>query len=127
MVSDHPPLADSAPDQSPPPSDVLTLLAADHTQTIIGHIHDSPTPARAVAESCDASRTTVYRRLNRLVDAGLVKSRMTYDPDGHHRTVFETTIDSLTLDLTDDGYQLDVHTHCSNVESPAASYPQPSD
>jgi DNA-binding HxlR family transcriptional regulator len=127
MASDHPPLTDSTPDQSAPSSDVLTLLAADHTQTIIGQIHDSPTPARAVAESCDASRTTVYRRLNRLVDAGLVEPRMTYDPDGHHRTVFETTIDSLTLDLTDDGYQLDVHTHSSNVDSPAIPHPQPSD
>ncbi|MFC6955016.1 winged helix-turn-helix domain-containing protein [Halorubellus litoreus] len=127
MASDHPPFPDATPDQSAPPVDVLTLLAADHTQKILGHIHDSPTPARAVVEVCDASRTTVYRRLNRLVDAGLVDTRMTLDPDGHHRTVFETTIDEITLDLTDDGYALDVHTDCSNVDSPSTPHPQPSD
>jgi predicted transcriptional regulator len=127
MASDHPPFADATHDQSASPDDVLTLLAADHTQTILGHIHDSPTPARSVVEVCDASRTTVYRRLNRLVDAGLVDTRMTYDPDGHHRTVFETTVDEITLDLTADGYALDVHADSSTVDSPSTAHPQPSD
>lgn len=126
MTSTHPPSA-TVEAQDVPAPDVLALLSAAQTQAMLGHIHDAPAPAREVAEACDASRTTVYRRLNRLVDAGLVDSRMTYDPDGHHRTVFETTFDSLTLELSDDGYALDVTDDHSNVDSRSTPYPQPSD
>ncbi|WP_323675918.1 winged helix-turn-helix domain-containing protein [Halorubellus sp. PRR65] len=127
MQSSHPPLADADHDQPAPATDVLTLLAADHTQAILRHIHDAPAPARELAEACEASRTTVYRRLNRLADVGLVESRMAYDPDGHHRTVFETTVESLTLDVTDDGYAISVDADRSDADAGPVPQPQPGD
>ncbi|WP_227134658.1 ArsR/SmtB family transcription factor [Halorubellus salinus] len=120
MQSSHPPLAAAEREQSPQPTDLLTLLAADHTQTILRRIQSTPAPARDLADACDASRTTIYRRLNRLVDAGLVESRMRYDPDGHHRTVFEATLETLTVDITDDGYALTVDPDQPDSDQPDA-------
>lgn len=109
--------AESTPDQDA--EALLGLLDADYTQTILEATRDEPRPARALADACDASRTTIYRRLNRLEDAGFVESHIAHDPDGHHRTVYEATLESVTLDVTDDGYAISVQT------TPRPTTPQP--
>lgn len=123
MSLDYPPRkngVDRRSDGSAEPSaeEVLALLDADYTQAILERIRDEPEPARAIADACDASRTTVYRRLNRLEDAGLVESGMTCDPAGHHRTTFETTLESVTLNVTEDGYAISVQTDSSDHATP---------
>ncbi|MFB6102611.1 MAG: ArsR/SmtB family transcription factor [Haloplanus sp.] len=90
--------------------EVLALLEDDYSRTILEAINTDARPACDLVDACDASRATVYRRLNRLEDAGLVTSRLTYDADGHHRTVFEATLDAVTVDLGDDGLALTVST-----------------
>lgn len=98
------------PDHDPATDDLLALLAAEHTGTILQAIRTEPKPARQLADECDASRPTVYRRLNRLESAGLVDSTMTYDADGHHRTVFEATMESLSIEVTAEGLSVSVTT-----------------
>jgi response regulator of citrate/malate metabolism len=93
--------------------DVLTLLDAEYTQRILQAIRTEAKPARAIAEECGASRPTVYRRLNGLRDAGLVEAAMRYDVDGHHRTVFETTFEALSVDVTADGLDVTITTNGS--------------
>lgn len=105
---------------------LLALLDADYTQTILRETRTDPRPARALADTCDASRTTIYRRLNRLEDAGLVTSHIAHDPDGHHRTVYEATLESVTLDVTDDGYAVTVQT-TSHRPAARPAPPQSSD
>lgn len=56
-----------------------------------------------LADEYDASRPTVYRRLNRLEAVGLVDSAMTYDAHGHHRTVFEAIMQSLSIEVKAEG------------------------
>lgn len=103
-------------------ADLLELLDADHTQTILAETRAAPRSARALADVCGASRATIYRRLNRLEDAELVESGMRYDADGHHRTVYEATLESVTVDVTEDGYALSVAT--STGASTAADPPR---
>jgi predicted transcriptional regulator len=92
----------------PTPEEVLELLDADYTQSILEAIQEEPKPARELAEQCGASRPTVYRRLNRLQDVGLVTTGMAYDADGHHRTVFEAAFESIIFDVTGDGFAVSV-------------------
>jgi len=123
MSFSHPRQADRVDDQpeaTPAPAALLELLDADHTQTILAETRDTPRSARALADACGASRATIYRRLNRLEDAGIVDSGMRYDADGHHRTVYEATLESVTVDVTDDGYSLSVTT-----DSGASTAPDP--
>jgi predicted transcriptional regulator len=97
-------------DETEAPTDLLSLLNAEYTQTILETVWAESKPARAIAEACGASRTTVYRRLNALEDAGLISSYVVYDPDGHHRTVFETTLEAVSVDVTSDGLSVTVTT-----------------
>jgi len=113
MSFGHPRQPDRVDDQSggapdATAEDLLELLDADHTQTILAETRTDPRSARALADACDASRATIYRRLNRLEDAAIVESSIRYDADGHHRTVYEATLESVTVDVTDAGYALSV-------------------
>jgi len=79
--------------------DVVALLDATYTQSILEAIRAEPKCARALAADCGASRPTVYRRLNSLQDAGLVESSMEYDADGHHRTLFEASFAEISIEV----------------------------
>jgi response regulator of citrate/malate metabolism len=90
------------------------LLNAEYTQQILSEIQTEAKSARSLAQACGASRATVYRRLNGLREAGLVDTGLAYDTDGHHRTVFESTLESVTLDVTPDGLSVSVTTYPSD-------------
>lgn len=85
-------------------AEVLDLIGDEYVVDILRVLEGDPQPARELAEACDVSRPTVYRRLNRLSDAGLVDSRLAVSPDGHHRKVFRLMVTELTLEIGDDGF-----------------------
>jgi predicted transcriptional regulator len=105
--------------------ELLELLDTEYTQRILEAVRTEPKPARALAEECDASRPTVYRRLNSLQEAGLVETSMTYDADGHHRTVFEATLESITVDVRDDGFSVTITTSAKDRSPSRPSDPVP--
>ena len=86
-----------------PPERLFALFEAEYTEDILETLGDRPMAARELVRKCDASRATVYRRLNALQSAGLVAETMAYDPDGHHRTVYRATVDRIEIALTEDG------------------------
>jgi DNA-binding HxlR family transcriptional regulator len=104
------------------PATVLEVLDAAYTQDILEAIQPEPKSARELAEECGASRPTVYRRLNSLQDAGLVGTDMLVDADGHHRTVFEPTVERVAVELTDAGLAVRVD---GEAPDPARSRPAP--
>jgi predicted transcriptional regulator len=115
------PLAEPSPDAADEPTgadEMLALLEDDYSRAILEAINEEAMPANEVVEECDASRATVYRRLNRLEAAALVTSWLSYDADGHHRTVFAATLDAITVDLDTDGVGVTVTTDDGPAEDP---------
>lgn len=112
--SPHRPGHDQA---APSPTELFSLLDDEYALDILTSIQSEAKSARTLAEECDASRPTIYRRLNRLEDAGLIETEMTYDADGHHRTVFKTTLETVTVEMGDDGVSADIST--DDVREPA--------
>jgi DNA-binding transcriptional ArsR family regulator len=102
---------------APTTSEFVELLDARYTKALLEAIRTEAKPARVLAEECGASRPTVYRRLNSLVDAGLVESRMSYDTDGHHRTVFKAAVERVTVELDDSGLSLTLSTRDADGSS----------
>jgi DNA-binding transcriptional ArsR family regulator len=96
------------------PAELLQLLDAEYTQEILEAVGRESRSARELAELCGASRPTVYRRLNSLQEAGLVDTEMEYDADGHHRAVFEATLEAVSVDVTGDGLSVTVTTTTSD-------------
>lgn len=97
------------------PLELLALLDDDHTLTILQAIQTEPKSARALADECDASRPTIYRRLNSLEEFGLVSADMTYDADGHHRRRYRATLETVTVGIEEDGFSANVATSEDDV------------
>jgi DNA-binding HxlR family transcriptional regulator len=82
-------------------TEILDLLGDEYTSRILEALSVEPRPARELVSVCDMSRPTVYRRLDRLENHDLVSTDTTIDPDGHHRKVFATTLERVTIELVD--------------------------
>lgn len=74
---------------------LLKLLDNEHTQSILEVLCRGPQRGRDLINACEASRATVYRRLNHLEAAGVVTTELYVDPDGHHCERYRLELDQL--------------------------------
>jgi predicted transcriptional regulator len=81
------------------PAEFLSLLGDEYTQAILSTLGDDSMCAREIAETADVSCATVYRRLNRLVAAGVIETEMGIHGSGHHRKQFRISVDELEIRL----------------------------
>lgn len=74
--------------------------------------------ATSLSEYCDASRSTVYRRLERLQECGLVDERPRFDGDGHHHNVYVSRLETVAIEF-DDG---EMHLELTERDLPDEDY-----
>lgn len=91
-------------------SGVLDLLADPYARRILTAANDEPMTAKALSDACDASLPTIYRRVDVLNDHGLLEETRTVDPDGSHRSVYRTAVESVHASLEGDELQVVVDT-----------------
>lgn len=91
-----------------PVEEVLSLLDDEYARAILIATSTEPMSANQLAEACDASLPTVYRRINRLTDHDLLAEHTELDEDGHHYSSYEATLESVEIDLTDGELTADV-------------------
>ena len=85
------------------------LLEDPTVRTILTQTSQEPMSATSLSDHCEASKPTVYRRLADLRECGLLVERTKPDPDGgHHRTVYATTLERITVELEDGGLALEI-------------------
>ncbi|WIV68362.1 winged helix-turn-helix domain-containing protein [Natrialbaceae archaeon AArc-T1-2] len=70
-------------DETVDPRAVLEALEDETCQSIVEAL-DEPRTAPELASICDVSTSTLYRKLDLLVDASLVRSAVKIRDDGHH-------------------------------------------
>jgi DNA-binding transcriptional ArsR family regulator len=87
---------------------VVELLDDEYAREILAATSAEPLSAEELAERCDASPPTVYRRLDRLREHDLVTAQQQLDPDGHHYDVFGAQLARVTVDLEDGEYRIDI-------------------
>lgn len=95
--------------------ELVDLLGDEMTRQVLETIADDGKGGREIAESLPVSRPTVYRRLNELVEAGLVDTTMVVCPDGHHHKQYRAVLEAARFQLGEGGLTADVQTE---VESP---------
>ncbi|TQQ82713.1 ArsR family transcriptional regulator [Halonotius terrestris] len=87
-------------------AEALDLLSDEYARQLLYALGVKPRSASALAERVDASRATVYRRLDDLEAADLIESRVAIDGDGHHRKRFHVAIEALHLRFGDDDIEI---------------------
>ncbi|WP_049926995.1 ArsR/SmtB family transcription factor [Halopiger goleimassiliensis] len=87
---------------------VVDLLDDEYARAILTAIRTDPMSANELSEHCDGSFSTIWRRLERLEEAGLVAERTRPRSDGNHDTVYAATVEEVRLRLDDDGFSLEI-------------------
>jgi DNA-binding transcriptional ArsR family regulator len=87
---------------------MLSLVSDEYARSILDALGEQPLSARELVERLEASRATVYRRLDTLESAGVVESSMSIHPDGHHRKEFRITVEQVRLTFGSDGITVEL-------------------
>lgn len=88
--------------------DIYGLLDDDYARRILVETYEDPRSAEALSDACDASESTIYRRVERLRERDLLEGIQRLDPGGHHHEVFAARLERVTVELTEDGFVVEV-------------------
>jgi predicted ArsR family transcriptional regulator len=88
--------------------EIISLLDDEYARAILIETSIEPLSASALAERCDASEPTVYRRIEQLKAHDLVVEQQELDPDGHHYKTFQTRVERVTVEIEDGDCTIDV-------------------
>lgn len=91
-------------------ADLLQVFADEYSREILLAADEEPRTAKDLSQICDASLTTVYRRLSTLQERDLVTVHSTIGSGGEHKQLFETTIESFHVTISDGELDLSVET-----------------
>lgn len=84
-----------------PPAELFSLLDDEYARAILLRTSVEPMTAKALSEACDASLPTVYRRVERLTDAGLLTERKEFRDEGRHYSVYEARLERFAVEIVD--------------------------
>lgn len=79
-------------------SDVLDALGDPDCRTIIGHL-EKPRSATELSGVCEIPLSTMYRKLELLSDASLLKEHTRINTDGQHTILYAIAFDAVRFDL----------------------------
>lgn len=93
--------------EEPPPSEVFELLADEYVRAILTATTEDRHSAPMLADTLDAAPSTVYDRLDRLLDAGFLDERTELDEGGNHYATYRARLDRLDVRVTADGFAVE--------------------
>lgn len=87
---------------------VAAIIEDECARTILAETSVRAMTVNELADRMDASKPTIYRRIDDLEACGLVAARVRPDDEGHHEKVFTATFDRLTVELDDGTYDYEL-------------------
>jgi len=89
--------------------EILDTIGDEHARRLLAAISREPRSAKDLAEECDLSLPTVYRRIEMLDQYDLVKDQTLVADDGNHYKVYESNFESTVISLEDDEYRVRIY------------------
>lgn len=99
-------LNDSEP--APDPADRLDALGDECARTILIATSTEPCTAKELTRLTDSSSATVYRRINKLLESGLLSESIRFEEDGSHTTAYESQIEEVHVSIGESGIDVTV-------------------
>ncbi|MFO7927496.1 MAG: helix-turn-helix domain-containing protein [Halobacteriota archaeon] len=78
---------------------ILTALEDPDCRALLEATTDEALTASELTERCDVPRSTTYRKLEQLTEAGLLEERVRLSTDGKHASEYRRTFDDVTISL----------------------------
>ena len=82
---------------------LLDALGDPDCHRILETVSDDALTVKEVAEACELSISSAYRKLDRLTGGQLVEKRTRMHTDGHHASEYIRQVDDIVLNLNDGG------------------------
>jgi len=89
--------------------EILDTIGDEHARRVLAAISHKPKSAKDLAEECDLSLPTVYRRIEMLDQYDLVTDQTLVADDGNHYKVYESNFESTVISLEDDEYSVRIY------------------
>ena len=96
-------------------TEILGVLGDECAQQILVSVRQSPLSTKEITDRCDVSSATVYRRINRLLNHGLLRDRVAFNSESNQRKVYEPTFEQMDVVLREEGF--DVKTYPQSNEA----------
>jgi len=88
--------------------EVLDAIGDEHARQILAAINQQARSVKELAEECDISLPTVYRRIETLSEHDLVTARTLVAEDGNEYKVYEANFESTVISLEANEYEMHV-------------------
>lgn len=98
----------------PPADAVLSALEDEYARAILTATDQTPMTANELADVCDASLPTIYRRLERLTELDLLDKRTQFSDEHRHYNTYRAALDRLVVELNDGELHAEVETEPSD-------------
>ncbi|KYH25568.1 hypothetical protein HAPAU_22420 [Halalkalicoccus paucihalophilus] len=98
-------------------SALLDTLGNRSARTILTEAATEPITIDDLLDACEVSRTTIYRRVNELIDLGLIEESMTLAEGNQQQRRFETTGREITLRIGPTGFEARIRSNSSGTLS----------
>ncbi|ELZ79066.1 winged helix-turn-helix domain-containing protein [Haloferax larsenii] len=109
-------------EDEPPVSTVLQSLEDDKCRVILEALRE-PKSASELQNSCELPRSTVYRKLERLSDAALVKEYTEIRRDGPNATLYERDFTDISISIDDeDEFEVTINRPTGDAEDRMAAF-----
>lgn len=79
---------------------VLASLDDPDCRTLLQATADETLTAQEAAERCDIARSTTYRKVEQLTEAGLLEERIRLCRDGKHASEYLSAFEDVTISLS---------------------------
>lgn len=80
---------------------VLAVLDDPDCRALLEATAEEPLTAGELTDRCGIPRSTTYRKVERLTEAGLLEERVRLNADGKHASEYRRTFDDITVTLSE--------------------------
>jgi predicted transcriptional regulator len=81
------------------PDDIFDVLASDDVRRILVATSVRPMSAKELADICDRSLATIYRRVQAMEDYDLLSEELARDPDGTQYNEYKSDLNEITISV----------------------------
>lgn len=86
-------------------ADLMNTLGKPSSRTILRETADAARTVGELLEACELSQTTIYRRVNELIDLGLLEDSVRFTEGNKQQRQFRTPSNEITLRIGPNGFE----------------------